>query len=210
MSAFARFSQAVGMPTRLRERAQSMQLGQFLWCWMQNPASVGALVPSGRALAALMAQGISPGARVVELGAGTGTVTEAILEAGVRPEDLDIVEKEWPFIASLQAKYAGVQVHQADALQVGRRLCYLGGSVDFVVSGLPLLLFSRAQRMRILRGAFTLLKSGGALHQFTYAARCPIDPDMLRKLGLKAARIGIAARNIPPAFVFKIYRAPLS
>jgi phosphatidylethanolamine/phosphatidyl-N-methylethanolamine N-methyltransferase len=198
------------MLTNTRERTYSPQLGQFLRCWVQNPTGIGALMPSGRELSRLVVRDILPGSRVVELGPGTGTVTRAILEAGVEPGDLDIVEKEWQFIPTLRANYGGVRVHQVDAVHVARHLSHLGGTVDFVVSGLPLLLFSRSQRMRILRGAFTLLRDGGALHQFTYGARCPVDRRMLRKLGLNSQRIGVAVKNFPPAFVYRFAKVARS
>ncbi len=154
-----------------------------------------------------MVQDILPGSRVLELGAGTGTVTRAILEAGVEPQDLDLVEVDPHFVKLLRVRFPDVGTHDIDAITMSRRLVHLSGSVDYVVSGLPLLLLSRTQRMRVLTGAFALLGRRGVFHQFTYGARCPIDQKMLRKANLTARRIGVAARNFPPAFVYRITRA---
>jgi len=193
--------------TSQRSDTESANIGKFLWCWVQNPTVVGSLVPSGRELSRLMVKELGPGARVLELGSGTGTVTRAILEAGVDAEDLEIVEKDPAFIAMMRVKYPHVAAHQIDATTIARQLGHLSGKLDCVVSGLPLLLFSRAQRMRIVASAFSLRRDGGVLHQFTYGARCPIDRRLLKRLKLKATRVGIAAKNFPPAFVYRISRS---
>jgi hypothetical protein len=61
------------------------QLARFFRSWIQDPLAIGAVAPSGRVLAKLMVRDLVPGARVVELGAGTGTLTQAILDRGVQP-----------------------------------------------------------------------------------------------------------------------------
>ena len=73
---------------QLQQKRNSAHCGVFFRSWIRDPFHVASIVPSGRWLAKLMATGLEPGARVVELGAGTGTLTEAILDRGVLPEDL--------------------------------------------------------------------------------------------------------------------------
>ena len=58
-----------------------------------------------------------------------------------------------------------------------------------------------------MRGSFARLKQGGYYRQFTYKPRCPIGQDVLDAFGLKATYEGMALRNIPPAFVYRIERA---
>jgi len=189
-----------------RTYGSSAHIGRFFLGWMQNPVGVGALIPSGRELSRLMVSGLGAGSRVLELGSGTGTITRAILAAGVRESDLEIVEYDRNFIRTLRAEFPRVGIHEVDALTLSRRFAHLSGQLDCIVSGLPLLLFSRAQRMRVLAAAFTLLGDGGWFHQFTYAGRCPVDRRVLARLGLTSRRVGIAARNFPPAFVYRIQR----
>jgi len=62
--------------------------GVFFRSWLRDPFRVGAVAPSSRWLAKLMATDVHAGACVVELGAGTGTLTTALVESGVRHEDL--------------------------------------------------------------------------------------------------------------------------
>src|SRR5262245_13441129 len=95
--------------TELRQRKPphhtSDDFGRFIKNWIQNPPAIGAVAPSGRLLAKLMASGLRPGARVIELGAGTGTVTQALLDSGVRPEDLYLVERDHHFLGILERRF---------------------------------------------------------------------------------------------------------
>ena len=187
----------------LEQSHTSDDFGHFIKGWIRNPLAMGALAPSSKSLAKLMGRGICAGSRVLELGAGTGTVSEALLANGVTPEDLYLVERERQFVKILQRRFPRSHVVAADALALD--LPYgLDGSFDFVVSGLPLLCFSPDKRYRVLQRALQLLKPGGQLHQFTYAGRCPIDKDLRALLRVDSTLIGIAPLNLPPAFVYRL------
>lgn len=180
---------------------------QFLRSWVQDPLAIGAVAPSGPKLARLMVTGLYPGARVMELGAGTGTVTQAILERGVAASDLYLVERDERFARLLGRRFPGATLLQADATALDERAEELRGSIDFVISGLPLVLFSSARKRRLLEQAFALLGGGGAYHQFTYGGFCSIRRSTLNGLGLEAALLGVVPLNVPPAFVYRISRA---
>jgi phosphatidylethanolamine/phosphatidyl-N-methylethanolamine N-methyltransferase len=181
----------------------SDDFGHFIKGWIRNPLAMGALAPSGKALAKLMARDVGAGARVLELGAGTGTVTEALLANGVAPADLYLVERDRQFVKILQRRFPRCHVVAADALEL-HSPCGPEGSFDFVVSGLPLLCFSPDKRYRILQRALQLLKPHGQMHQFTYAGRCPIDKDLRSLLRVNSTLLGIAPLNLPPAFVYRL------
>jgi phospholipid N-methyltransferase len=189
------------------EPCRSPQVGSFFLNWLQDPLAVGAVAPSGRLLAKLMTLGLAPGARVIELGAGTGTVTQAILDSGVNARDLYVVEQNRRFAALLERRFPLSEIVVADALALSNHLRGLAGSFDFVISGLPLLLFNKMQKRRLLEEAFSLLTHGGRLHQFTYGGRCSVSGTLLKALHLKKALIGISPLNLPPAFVYRIERA---
>jgi phosphatidylethanolamine/phosphatidyl-N-methylethanolamine N-methyltransferase len=182
------------------------QLRYFLRAWWQNPAAMGAVVPSGRPLAKLMASNMGAGSRVVELGAGTGCVTQAIIDSGVHPQDLVVVEQNEEFCDLLRRRFPQSIVVRADARSLERSLGRYAAAADVVVSGLPLLLFSPAERARVLQGAFSLLKDDGVFHQFTYGCRCPIAMSLRRELNLSAKLIGVVPFNLPPAFVYRLRR----
>jgi phospholipid N-methyltransferase len=154
-----------------------------------------------------MATNLKAGTRVVELGAGTGTLTQAILASGVRPEDLYIVERNSQFVKILARRFPNSHIVAADALSLTEHFSGLLGTFDFVISGLPLLLFSPRQWLRLLSQAFDLLGPQGRLHQFTYAGRCPVDRELRGALRLQSTLLGIVPFNLPPAFVYRLMRA---
>jgi phosphatidylethanolamine/phosphatidyl-N-methylethanolamine N-methyltransferase len=190
-----------------RERADDF--GRFFRSWIQNPLAIGAVAPSSRLLAKIMAVGLWPGARVLELGAGTGTLTQAILDSGVEPEHLQIVECNAEFAALLRRRFPRCSVIEADAMTVAKHVAG-AGAIDFVISGLPLVLFSAQQRRRLLTESFAVLAPHGVFRQFTYGGRCPIDRELRDRLGLESQLIGFAPFNLPPAFVYRLKRASTS
>jgi phospholipid N-methyltransferase len=179
-------------------------LGNFFWGWLRNPKGVGAVFPSSPSVGKLLVTGVRPDARVIELGGGTGTVTQAILDAGVSPKDLLVLEKDAGFAKFLTRRFPDVQVINADALELDRYANRLSGPADFVISGLPLLLFSDDERGQLLDRAFTVLAENGRFHQFTYGARCPVSQERLHELGARATLIGVAPFNVPPAFIYRL------
>jgi len=177
--------------------------GHFFKGWIRNPLAMGAFAPSGKSLAKLMAKDVSAGSRVIELGAGTGTVTEALLANGVAPSNLYVVERDPQFVKILERRFPRCHVIAADALALALPFD-AAGAFDFVISGLPLLCFSPDKRYRALREALQLLKPHGRLHQFTYAGRCPVDRDLRALLRVDSVLLGIAALNLPPGFVYRL------
>ncbi len=182
------------------------QLGGFLRSLVSDPRSVGAVAPSSPSLGRLMARGCGAGTRVVEVGAGTGALTQAILDAGVFERDLYLVESDERFVEILEERFPAAQTLHGDATWLGQHLEELTDSVDFVISGLPLLLFSDVRKRRLLTAAFRLLGEGGAFHQFTYGGVCPVGRRVLDGLGLRASCLGFAALNMPPAVVYRFER----
>jgi phosphatidylethanolamine/phosphatidyl-N-methylethanolamine N-methyltransferase len=191
---------------RGQQQRGTEQRRKFWQSWLRNPRQIGAIAPSSRLLAALMARGLEPGARVLELGAGTGSVTTAILTAGVRPQDLCIVEQSEDFLPLLGSLFPACRVVPADATRLDSWGAALGGPFDYVLSSLPLVLFSPVQRAAVLHGVCGLLAPAGRVHQFTYAGRCPIDRNLRHALALNAELLGVAPLNLPPAFVYRLQR----
>ena len=64
--------------------------GLFLREWLAHPQRTGAVAPSSPKLAAAMARWLpdDPESFVLELGPGTGAVTQALLNRGLREEKL--------------------------------------------------------------------------------------------------------------------------
>jgi phosphatidylethanolamine/phosphatidyl-N-methylethanolamine N-methyltransferase len=112
----------------------------FLRSWVSEPLRVGAVAPSGETLAEVITREISPAiGPVVELGPGTGVFTTKLLDRGVRPEDLTLVEYGSEFAAHLQIRFPGVRVLWMDASRLNGLCVPENTSVGAVASGLPLL-----------------------------------------------------------------------
>src|SRR5258708_40137336 len=78
---------ALKKPLRLDDEVR------FLRSWMEKPLHMGAVMPSGRVLARTMAQYVElqSSGPVVELGPGTGAITNALIEPGVDQKRLVLV-----------------------------------------------------------------------------------------------------------------------
>jgi phosphatidylethanolamine/phosphatidyl-N-methylethanolamine N-methyltransferase len=175
--------------------------------WTLDPSRVGAIAPSGKALSDLITRDIANlGAPILELGAGTGVFTRALLARGVKEENLTLVEYGSDFVRLLQANFPSARVMWMDAARLGHQPIFDGAPVGAVVSGLPLLNMSPRKIVAILTGAFGYLQPGGAFYQFTYGPRCPVPRPYLDRLGLKATFMGRALLNVPPAAVYRITR----
>lgn len=180
----------------------------FLRAGLRDPRHVGAVAPSGRALARLITSEIvDSSGPVIELGAGTGVFTRALLDRGVPEGQLVLIEAHAPFARLLQNRFPAARVLVMGAGDLRRVDPFDGQAAGSVVSGLPLLSMPRSEIMRILRGSFRRLRSGGAFYQFTYGPLCPVPGAILKRLGLRAERIGWVATNLPPASVYRIERA---
>jgi len=196
-----------GAEVEVRQELPKQHLGNFLRSMLRQPFQVGALSPSSRHLANTLVRGMEPGSRVIELGAGTGAVTRAILDAGVHARDLTLVEMDEEFATLLEEQFPDTNVVRANAVSLRRYLCPNAEPADFVVSGLPLLLFPERAKLRILSQVFKSLREDGCLYQFTYGFGCPINRSTLKMLGLKASLTEFTVRNFPPAFTYRIAKA---
>lgn len=175
---------------------------------LRDPRRVGAVAPSGRALARLVTSEIAAGsAPVIELGPGTGAITRALLDRGVPERQLALIELDPQLARMLRSRFPAARVLTIDAGQLRRVDPLEGRAAGSVVSGLPLLSMRHREVMSVLAGVFHRLRLGGALYQFTYGLRCPVPRPILRRLGLRAQRMGWVASNLPPASVYRIERS---
>lgn len=179
---------------------------RFIRSWLEKPLATGAVMPSSRVLARTMAGYVEldvPGP-VIELGPGTGPVTEALVAHGVAPSRLVLVEFNPMFCRLLRARYPEATVIQGDAYSVKRLLeTLLREPAAAVVSGLPLLTKPLRTRLRLINDAFALMRPHAPFIQFTYSMTAPPIPKGLTRVAAKASeRIWM---NLPPARVW-VYR----
>lgn len=179
----------------------------FFRQWLRNPRAMAALSPSSRQLAREMVVQLPPGAhRVVELGAGTGVFTSALLDKGIAPNDLLVVELNPELHGLLQQRFPEAMVVNGDARDLARIVAEHAfaepGKVDAVVSGLGFLAMPRPVQREILEAVFKVLGPGRPLIQFTYGPVGPLPRSLLEELGLRSRRTGVVWRNVPPAAVY--------
>jgi phosphatidylethanolamine/phosphatidyl-N-methylethanolamine N-methyltransferase len=184
----------------------------FLLQWLKNPLRVSSVTPSGHQLASMMANAMPANAcRVVELGAGTGAITGALLGRGVAPANLLIVEMNAVLHDLLRRSFPLAQVVCGDATQLETMVAgshaFAARPVDAVVSSLGLLAMPKSVQHDILAAAFAVLRPGGVFVQYTYGLSMPLADEVREQLGLRCERIGCAWRNLPPARVFVYRRA---
>ena len=185
---------------------QQSALLNFLTCWFRNPKTVGAVAPSGPALSRTMAAIVDPAVDgpIIELGPGTGPVTAALLERGIDPKRLVLVEYDEAFCKSLRGKYPAVKVVQGDAFALNETLRgHAEAPFCAVVSSLPLLNFAQEQRQKLIDHAMKLLRPRSPFIQFTYGANSPLPVDSHLYETSASKRIWW---NLPPARVWT-YRA---
>ncbi|HLH12734.1 MAG TPA: rRNA adenine N-6-methyltransferase family protein [Methylovirgula sp.] len=189
-----------------RARAPLSDEARFFKSWLGNPKLLGAVLPSGPALAETMAGVVDlslPGP-IVELGPGTGVVTRALLKRGIEPRRLILIEFDPSFSALLETRFPGVRVVNGDAYRLAATLQgKLDSPAAAVISSLPLLMRPEPVRAALLEEAFGLMQDRGAFVQFTYGLASPIR----RSPAFIAEGSPRIWRNFPPARVWA-YRRP--
>lgn len=175
----------------------------FFRQWLRSPRSMGSVIPSSRALARAVARAMDwqPGQTVVELGAGTGAISRGLLEAGLPPEAITMVELDRPLFEYLRDRFEGVRVINGDATRLADILRQQGvEKVSTVISGLPMVNMPLEFQRAIVEQSFAATGSKGALLQYSYSPVCPIPA---KKLGVSAELVRYVLRNVPPATVWR-------
>ncbi|WP_156901162.1 MULTISPECIES: class I SAM-dependent methyltransferase [Nisaea] len=179
----------------------------FLSRWLRAPLKTGSVRPSGRDLTRLIAgtvADLAPDEWIVELGGGTGAVTRALIENGIAPDRMVVLERDRALSDWLRSAFPEVTVVTGDAEHLRRHLASNNaGPVRRIVSSLPLLSLPRSQRNVILAEAFAVLGENGSLIQYSYGPSCPVSRTLRDGLGINAKHVGTAWRNLPPARVWE-------
>jgi phosphatidylethanolamine/phosphatidyl-N-methylethanolamine N-methyltransferase len=175
----------------------------FLQEWLANPQGMGAVAPSSPKLAAAMARWLpsDPESFVLELGPGTGVVTEALLQRGLRQEKLVAIELNPNLARVLREKFPRAQIITGDAWKLDdllRRRREPVEKVGAVISSLPLLNFPRAEAERLAAKIRDVLEPRGKWVQFTYRIH-RLRPRGTSSFQLRASKV--VWFNLPPARV---------
>jgi phosphatidylethanolamine/phosphatidyl-N-methylethanolamine N-methyltransferase len=178
----------------------------FLRRWLAHPLKVGAVMPSSAFLGRLVAKNVrlGPDEYVVELGAGTGTVTKELLDAGIPADRLFVVEIDPDLCSFLRREVPQAQVIQGDATRLRALLPpEVAGKVRTVISGIPMVTLPLSVQAKMIDAWFDVMPPDGRMLQYTYSLVSPLPE---AKLGVKGRRCGIVVRNVPPAWVWSYTR----
>ncbi|TQF76515.1 methyltransferase domain-containing protein [Elioraea sp. Yellowstone] len=182
-------------------RSAAARAWLFFRRWLANPLEMGSIVPSSPALGRRVAAAVraGPPGGVVELGAGTGAITRALIEGGIAPSRLTVVEIVPEMAAVLRATFPGVTVLCGDAWRLPALLAPdRQGGIGAVVCGIPLVLLPLARQRALVEAIQAVAPGRGFLH-YTY---CITSPLPARKLGLRGRRVAWTPANLPPASVW--------
>jgi phosphatidylethanolamine/phosphatidyl-N-methylethanolamine N-methyltransferase len=195
-----------GVTIDLRQRQRPASL-PFVRGWLRDPVGVGLPFPSSpstaRRLAEAALQSSMSNGPVLELGAGTGAVTAALIDAGCPIDRIVAVEHDAGLCRALEERFPGLAVLEGDALELGALLEAAGlSSLAVTICGLPMRAIPSEAATRCYNDAFGAMPPGGAIIQYTYGLRPPVDP---RAMGSKieATFIGREWRNIPPMGIWR-------
>ena len=182
---------------------QTKETELFFRQWLRSPKSMGAVIPSSRALARAVTREVAwrPGQVVVELGAGTGAISQGLMDSGLPPEALMMIELDRPLYEYLRERFPAVRVINGDATRLVDILRQQGvEQVGTVISGIPMVTMPLGFQRAIVEQSFAALGPDGCLLQYSYS---PVAPIPARKLGVEARLVKVVMRNLPPATVWR-------
>jgi phosphatidylethanolamine/phosphatidyl-N-methylethanolamine N-methyltransferase len=174
----------------------------FFQRWLANPLQMGSIVPSSPALCRrVVAQTRrAESEAVIELGAGTGVISHALLEAGLPPERLFVLEIVPDMAAHLRRVLPGVNVIEGDARALPELIpAQWHNRIGTVICGIPLVLLPVAEQRRFIDAIEAVAPGRGFLH-YSYCATSPLP---WRKHELTAQREAWTPLNFPPASVWR-------
>lgn len=180
----------------------------FFRQWLRSPKSMGSVLPSSRVLAKAIAAEIAwqPGQYVVELGGGTGAITQGLIDHGIPRDRIVVIELDGSLYSYLKERLTGCTVIQGDATRLDEILArHKVGEISTVLSGLPMVGMPEAFQRAIVEQSFKVMKPGSFMLQYSYS---PIAPVPAAKFGITAKIARYVLWNFPPAAVWRYTKKP--
>jgi phospholipid N-methyltransferase len=181
------------------KKMQTKQFTSFLKALIDNLRATGAVVPSSRFLAnEMVSHIIHRDHTVLELGAGTGAITRALINNGISPKNIVVIENSNELVKSLRKHFPTLNIIEGCATNVSSLLAEETPEINTIVSSLPLRSLPSAITQSILREIYAILPMGGRYIQYTYGLKQhPYELDD-RWEKVYSKRIWL---NLPPARV---------
>lgn len=171
----------------------------FLQALIKNPRGIGAFCPSSPYLAREMVRNvqIKHNEQVLELGPGTGVITQALLASGCPAQQVIAVEYSPAFAEKLHTRFPNIKIIQGNAAELDR-LINPEEQIAYVISSLPLRSLPLAISRTILDQIEKILCPGGYYIQFTYSYGHNIFGEFTTLKHMSSKRVWL---NFPPARV---------
>jgi phospholipid N-methyltransferase len=178
----------------------------FLLSYLKSPELVGAIAASSTYLAKALCRQAEGAHHLIELGAGTGAVTQHLCERFPQTS-LIVVERDMLMAAALRRRFRTCTV-VADAIQDRKDLFEDIPEHSVAVSSLPFrsLPAAMAAQISVLMKNFLLVSPKRRIVQYTYGQRVPFDsphPDLVWR------RQEFILRNVPPAWVWTLQKSAM-
>jgi phosphatidylethanolamine/phosphatidyl-N-methylethanolamine N-methyltransferase len=192
--------------TLAERRARLSDFGLFFSKFVTKGRTISSAVPSSPAMVSRVLDHVdfSRPATLVELGAGTGAVTEQIVEQ-LRPHHRFVaVENDPDFCDVLRRRFPDTTLLQADATRIAEPLASIGvHRVDYVISGLPTPNLPRRAMVRLWKWLRRSMNPNGLFIQITVA---PILYRSFYSRLFDSVRYEMVWLNIPPGGVYRCGR----
>lgn len=182
---------------------------EFIKGTLRNPSMVGSIIPSSKYLAREFTRGVevAEDAAVLELGPGTGPITEHLhgemddpsLYVGIErdPEYVDLLQRRFPEMTFVEGSAADMVEHLEAAGFEG---------ADVIISALPFSTLPQHVMAEIYDGLEELMEAGTQFRTVQYAHAWPMASaerfrrHMNRMFG-QHTRSPIVWRNVPPGYI---------
>jgi phosphatidylethanolamine/phosphatidyl-N-methylethanolamine N-methyltransferase len=176
----------------------------FFKSLLRSPLKTGAFFPSSKNLALSISSFVDipdEDEYIVELGAGTGRLTSAILARGVPGSQLIVLEMQPSLAKFLNKNFPQITVIEGNAADLASVLPpKVIGKITTVVSGIPMVNLRFREQQEIVKACQSVMKIDGSLLQFTYRPGSPLPSN---KLGLGQRYLGHVLMNMPPAAIWE-------
>jgi phosphatidylethanolamine/phosphatidyl-N-methylethanolamine N-methyltransferase len=189
---------------------------KFFTQFIIHPTKTGAILPSNERLCELMTDmaDLNDVSTVVELGSGTGVITEKILRKKGPETKFFAMEINPTFVEATKRRCPDATVYQSSAENARFHLELQGESgCDRIISSLPWSTFNNETQELILNSIYETLNPGGKFLTYAYSLGL-LFPSAWRLRRLlngkfdKVVKSSIVWSNIPPAFIYICEKAP--
>jgi phosphatidylethanolamine/phosphatidyl-N-methylethanolamine N-methyltransferase len=192
--------------SKFEKKIKREESSLFFKRWLKKPIQLGTVAPISDRLAyhaASFVEGASQ--KVIEIGAGTGRLTRAILKTSISPKNLALIELDKELCAFLENSVNAICssdkpfVIHGDASQLSDILPPdFQGETDLIISAIPLMYLHPDARKKIIDSCFSALKPSGRLIQVTYSPSSPIA----HLNYVQQTRACALWLNVPPGFIW--------